>query len=87
MATQKEAQYQKIIVKSVTTRHWELFDRVLDKNAQSLNHSFESKCCKDCSRKHTILHFALQYNASFYIVQKIVKRNPKIVFESDCKGQ
>ena len=86
MTTQEEQCFN-LLVKAVSSRKWQLVEKVLKTKFHFGCHTFESKCFKDCSRRHSILHFVLQHDAPFYIIQNIVKDNHQLVFESDCMGQ
>jgi len=81
---------QKIDANSITmlilNRQWQLLNVILAKYIHSCDHYYKSKCGIDCSQRHSILHFALQYNAPLYIIRQIVKNGPTLVNENDCMG-
>jgi len=86
MMSQQHTETANIIAQLITDRNWFLVHKALHKH-KHLSHSFHaSKCCNDCSQAHNILHFALQHNAPFNIIQCLIRQNPKLVYEINCMG-
>ena len=74
------------IAELISDGNWLRLHKIIAKDKYLNGHSYQSKCCDDCTKSHSILHFALQHNTPFCIIQRLVRLNPILIYEVNCMG-